>query len=60
LFFRLLAILAAPFPPTTLSNSPRRAASLNFNDFPVYGSQLYSSPTLSGIGIVDKTIGRPR
>jgi hypothetical protein len=33
---------------------------LNFNDFPVYGSQLYSSPTLSGIGIVNKTIGSPR
>jgi hypothetical protein len=33
---------------------------LNFNDFPVFGSQLYSSPTLSGIGIVNKTIGSPR
>jgi Carboxypeptidase regulatory-like domain/TonB dependent receptor len=33
---------------------------LNFNDFPVYGSTLYSSPTLSGIGIVNKTIGSPR
>ena len=33
---------------------------LNFDDFPVYGSQLYSSPTLSGIGIVNKTIGSPR
>jgi Carboxypeptidase regulatory-like domain/TonB dependent receptor len=33
---------------------------LNFNDFPVFGSTLYSSPTLSGIGIVNKTIGSPR
>ena len=33
---------------------------LDFNDFPVYGSQLYASPTLSGIGIVNKTIGSPR
>ena len=33
---------------------------LNFNDFPVYGTTLYSSPTLSGIGIVNKTIGSPR
>jgi hypothetical protein len=33
---------------------------LAFNDFPVYGSSLYSSPTLSGLGIVNKTIGSPR
>jgi hypothetical protein len=33
---------------------------LGFNDFPVFGSALYSSPTLSGIGIVNKTIGSPR
>jgi hypothetical protein len=33
---------------------------LLFNDFPVYGSSLYSSPTLSGLGIVNKTIGSPR
>jgi len=33
---------------------------LTFNDFPVYGSTLYSSPTLSGLGIVNKTIGSPR
>jgi hypothetical protein len=33
---------------------------LFFNDFPVYGSSLYSSPTLSGLGIVNKTIGSPR
>jgi hypothetical protein len=33
---------------------------LFFNDFPVYGSPLYSSPTLSGLGIVNKTIGSPR
>lgn len=32
--------------------------SLNFNDFRVFGSTLYSSP--SGIGIVNKTIGSPR
>jgi len=33
---------------------------LFFNDFPVIGSTLYSSPTLSGLGIVNKTIGSPR
>jgi hypothetical protein len=33
---------------------------INFNDFPVYGSNLYVSPTLSGLGIVNKTIGSPR
>jgi hypothetical protein len=33
---------------------------LNFDDFPIYGAPLYSSPTLSGIGIVNKTIGSPR
>jgi hypothetical protein len=33
---------------------------LAFNDFPLYGSNLYSSPTLSGLGIVNKTIGGPR
>ncbi|MGB2621161.1 MAG: TonB-dependent receptor [Candidatus Acidiferrum sp.] len=33
---------------------------LDFNDFPVYGQPLYSSPTLSGLGIVNKTIGSPR
>ena len=33
---------------------------LGFNDFPVYGSTLYASPTLSGLGIVNKTIGSPR
>jgi carboxypeptidase family protein len=33
---------------------------INFNDFPVYGNQLYVSPTLSGLGIVNKTIGSPR
>ena len=33
---------------------------LFFNDFPVYGSSLYSSPTASGLGIVNKTIGSPR
>jgi hypothetical protein len=33
---------------------------LFFNDFPVYGSTLYSSPTASGLGIVNKTIGSPR
>jgi hypothetical protein len=33
---------------------------INFDDFPVYGAPLYSSPTLSGIGIVNKTIGSPR
>ena len=33
---------------------------LEFNDFPVYGAGLYSSPTFSGLGIVNKTIGSPR
>jgi hypothetical protein len=33
---------------------------LAFNDFPVFGSSLYSSPTLSGLGVVNKTIGSPR
>jgi hypothetical protein len=33
---------------------------LSFNDFPVYGSTLYASPTASGLGIVNKTIGGPR
>jgi hypothetical protein len=33
---------------------------LFFNDFPVYGSSLYSSPAASGLGIVNKTIGSPR
>ena len=33
---------------------------LFFNDFPIYGTQLYSSPTLSGLGVVNKTIGSPR
>ena len=33
---------------------------LFFNDFPIYGQPLYSSPTLSGLGIVNKTIGSAR
>jgi hypothetical protein len=33
---------------------------INFNDFPVYGAPLYVSPNLSGLGIVNKTIGGPR
>ena len=33
---------------------------LFFNDFPVFGTALYSSPTLSGLGVVNKTIGGPR
>ncbi len=33
---------------------------LFFNDFPTYGSTLYSSPTASGLGVVNKTIGGPR
>jgi hypothetical protein len=33
---------------------------LFFNDFPTYGSSLYSSPTASGLGIVNKTIGGQR
>ena len=31
-----------------------------FNDFPTYGAPLYVSPTLSGLGIVNKTIGSGR
>jgi Carboxypeptidase regulatory-like domain/TonB dependent receptor len=33
---------------------------LFFNDFPTFGAPLYSSPTASGLGIVNKTIGSPR
>jgi hypothetical protein len=33
---------------------------LFFNPFPVQGQPLYSSPTLSGLGITNKTIGSPR
>jgi hypothetical protein len=33
---------------------------IGFNDFPTYGAPLYVSPTLSGLGIVNKTIGGPR
>jgi hypothetical protein len=33
---------------------------LEFNDFPLYGQPLYSSPSISGLGIVNKTIGSPR
>jgi hypothetical protein len=33
---------------------------IDFNGFPVYGSSLYVSPTLSGLGITNKTIGSPR
>jgi hypothetical protein len=33
---------------------------LEFNDFPLYGQPLDSSPTLSGLGITNKTIGSPR
>lgn len=33
---------------------------LQFNDFPVYGQPLYASPTASGLGITNKTIGSPR
>jgi hypothetical protein len=33
---------------------------LDFNGFPIIGSQLYASPTLSGLGITNKTIGSPR
>jgi hypothetical protein len=31
-----------------------------FNDFPLYGQSPYVSPTFSGLGIVNKTIGSPR
>jgi hypothetical protein len=33
---------------------------LLFNGFPVFGSTLYASPTLSGLGVVNKTIGSSR
>jgi len=33
---------------------------LEFNDFPLYGQPLYASPTASGLGITNKTIGSPR
>jgi carboxypeptidase family protein len=33
---------------------------LLFNGFPAQGSTLYASPTFSGLGIVNKTIGSPR
>jgi Carboxypeptidase regulatory-like domain len=33
---------------------------INFSDFPTQGSSLYVSPTLSGLGAVNKTIGSPR
>ncbi|MGD1211547.1 MAG: TonB-dependent receptor [Candidatus Acidiferrales bacterium] len=33
---------------------------INFNDFPVYGSTLYVSPSLSGLGVTNKTISSPR
>jgi hypothetical protein len=33
---------------------------LLFNGFPAQGSNLYVSPTLSGLGVVNKTIGSPR
>jgi len=33
---------------------------INFNDFPVQGEPLYVSPTLSGLGVTNKTIGSPR
>jgi len=33
---------------------------IGYNDFPLYGQPLYVSPTLSGLGVTDKTIGSPR
>jgi len=33
---------------------------INFNDFPTANSSLYVSPTLSGLGVTNKTIGSPR
>jgi hypothetical protein len=33
---------------------------LLFNGFPAQGSNLYVSPTFSGLGVVNKTIGSPR
>jgi hypothetical protein len=33
---------------------------INFNGFPASGQSLYVSPTLSGLGITNKTIGSPR
>ncbi|HET6933065.1 MAG TPA: hypothetical protein VFI45_22260, partial [Candidatus Acidoferrum sp.] len=59
---------------TTSFDIPINNVSQNlfFNDFPVYGQParptscdssnqgLYSCPTLSGLGVVNKTIGSPR
>ncbi len=33
---------------------------INFNGFPAVGQSVYVSPTLSGLGITNKTIGSPR
>jgi hypothetical protein len=33
---------------------------INFNGFPAAGQSLQVSPTLSGLGIMNKTIGSPR
>ena len=33
---------------------------LAFNNFPVYGTQLYAPPSASGLGITNKTIGSSR
>jgi hypothetical protein len=33
---------------------------IDFNGFPAAGQSLYVSPTLSGLGITNKTIGSPR
>jgi hypothetical protein len=33
---------------------------INFNGFPAAGQSLHVSPTLSGLGITNKTIGSPR
>jgi len=33
---------------------------ITFNGFPAAGQSLYVSPTLSGLGITNKTIGSPR
>jgi hypothetical protein len=33
---------------------------INFNGFPTVGQSIYVSPTLSGLGVTNKTIGSPR
>jgi hypothetical protein len=61
------AALKFSFDVFNLTNTPsfdipinNVSQNLQFNDYPTKGSTLYASPTLSGLGIVNKTIGSPR